>query len=51
MNIVTVILIGLGIVILIVGFLFFCYILGLREINKGHQKGINKLLKISRKVE
>lgn len=45
------ILITLGILVLIVGFLFFCYILGLREIHKTQQKGITKLFKNSKKVE
>ena len=44
-------LIILGIILLIIGFLGFCYILGLREIYKGRQKFINKVIEKGEKVE
>ena len=46
-----ILLIILGIIIFIGVSLFVFYIIGLREIYKGHQRGIEKLLKISEKAE
>jgi len=47
----TIFLIIFGVILLIVGFLGFCYIVGLREIYKGHQKFINKVIEEGEKIE